>query len=95
MRKSVESELGWARRQVLAKKNARPPYRPVPLMSGLTEEDVEKPSEEELADERLGNALVEKSDKLDKILKNTEETVKLTRKIYVRLANRKKEVNIE
>ncbi len=81
MRKSVESELGWARRQV-AKKHARPPYKPVPLESGLAREDV---SEEDLADERLGNALVEKSDKLDRILKNTEQIVKLTRRIYVRL----------
>ena len=82
MRKSVESELGWARRQVLAKKHARPPYKPVPLESGLAREDV---SDEDLADERLGNALVEESDKIGRILQNTKEIVKLTRRILVQV----------
>jgi len=65
----------------------RPQYRVMPIQEGLTDKDV---SEDELADVRLGIEMDERSSKLDEILKNTEETVKLTRKIYVGLANRKK-----
>lgn len=88
--KLAETELGKMRRLILEKKNTRrPPFKPVPIESGLTEEDVA--SKEELADERLGNSLVEKSNKLDRILENTEMIVKLTRKIYVGLEKSKLE----
>ena len=71
------------------KSDVRPPFKPLPLEAGLTEEDVVKPpSEEELADERLGNAMVEKSNKLDKILDNTTENLKLTKEIHTELVRR-------